>query len=270
MRRTLRIAVLLQRARFRAALQYRIDLLLQVAMGIAYQGAGFAFVWIVLDTFQTIGGWSVWEVAFLYALRLLAHSVWLFFFNPIVIVDQLIREGEFDRYLVRPINPLISAMTTRALRMGSFGDLLTGVVILVPAIRHVSIDWSTLTVAAVVLAIIGGALVETSVQLFLTALAFRWLETARLRGIVEDVFNTFGSYPLRIFGTGAEWVLTFLVPVAFVAYLPAAVLLDKDVSFGFLANHAIFAVTPALGALLCWLSYRFWRRQISHYQSAGH
>jgi ABC-2 type transport system permease protein len=269
-RRTLRIAALLQGARVKAALQYRADLLLQTGMGVMYQGSGFAFVWIVLETFPTLGGWTFAEVALLYAVRLLAHSLWLVFFNPLVVVDQLFREGEFDRYLVRPINPLVSAMTTRALRMGAFGDLLMGIVVFVAAASAVDVDWGPATAAALALAVVGGAMIETAVQLFLASLSFRWLETFRLRGMVEDVFNTFGSYPLKIFGGGVEWFLTFVVPVAFVAYLPTGVLLGKEMSVPFLATGAVFAVVPLLGGTLLWLAYRFWRGQIAHYQGVGH
>jgi ABC-2 type transport system permease protein len=146
------------------------------------------------------------------------------FFNPTILVDEMIRHGEFDRYLVRPLNPLVSAMTTRALRMGGFGDTAAGIAIILLAANHLPITWSAGQVVAVFLAVVGGALVETALQLFLAALAFRWLETSRLRGIVG---GPFGSYPLKVFGDGVAWTLTFLVPVAFVAYLPASVLLGK-------------------------------------------
>lgn len=268
--RTARLALLLQRARLRAALQYRTDLLLQAAMGVAYQCSGFAFVWIVLQTFPSLAGWSLAQVAFLYALRLLSHAFWLLPFNPLVIMDQMVREGEFDRYLVRPLNPLIQVITTRAMRMGAFGDLAAGTALFVVASRAARVDWSAAAVVFCVLAVLGGALIESAAQLALAALTFRWLETARVRGLVEDVFNGFGSYPLKIFGGATEWLLTFVIPLAFVAYLPASLLLGPSVQDGLRVSAWVAWLGPAIGLALFVAAYAFWSSQLRHYQSAGH
>lgn len=180
--RTVRLAVLLQQARLRAALQYRLDLVLTAIMGIAYQASGLAFVWVVLSRFGELAGWGFAEIALLCGLRVLAHALWLLPFNAIIAVDRLVREGEFDRYLVRPLNPLVQVLTTRVVRMGSFGDMVTGVVLFVLASRAARVDWSVAAVVFLVLAVVGGALIEGAVQLALGALSFRLIDTMRVRG----------------------------------------------------------------------------------------
>jgi len=78
----------------------------------------------------------------------------------------------------------------------------------------------------------------------------------------------FGSYPLHIFGDLARFVLTFGVPVAFIAYLPSTVLLGRT---GELSVHPALAYgAPLVGAALFGAAYLFWRSQIPHYQSSGH
>jgi len=63
-------------------------------------------------------------------------------------------------------------------------------------------------------------------------------------------------------------VLTFGVPVAFIAYLPATVLLGRT---GELSIHPALAYgAPGIGAAMFVLAYLFWRSQIAHYQSSGH
>ncbi|GFJ96330.1 hypothetical protein Prum_099720 [Phytohabitans rumicis] len=59
-----------------------------------------------------------------------------------------------------------------------------------------------------------------------------------------------------------------MFPLAFVAYLPAAVLLNRT---GELAVPAWLAwASPAVGGLLTFLAYRFWRWQSRYYTSSGH
>lgn len=263
----MRLYWILQRASLRGALHYRMNLLVMVVTGAIYQGSGFAFVWVVLHRFPSLAGWSFAQVAFLYGLRLLAHALWLLPFNALLTFDWLVREGEFDRYLLRPLNPLVQLMTTRTMRMGSAGDLVAGIAIFAVAARAAGVDWSPLAIGFCVLAIAGGALIEAAVQLGLAGLTFRLLDTYNLREAVDDLFSTFGSYPLKIFGAGTEWLLTFVVPVAFAAYLPASTLLGTgDLRVAPWLGYA----GPALGLGLFVLAYRFWRGQLRYYQSAGH
>lgn len=265
--RTLRLYLTLTAAAVRAQAQYRGNLLLMVVGGFAFQAVGIAFIWIVIDRFGAIGGWSLAEVVFLYALRLCAHGLWLCVFNQIVFVDQVIREGEFDRYLVRPLNPLVQ-LITRGFALTAFGDLAGGVVLLVVASTLVDVDWSLPALLYMVLAIVGGALVEASIQLVLGSLGFRLLSTGGIRFVGDDLFTTFGPYPLRIFPIAVQFGLTFVVPLAFVAYVPAAVLLGRT---GELAVPAPVAyVAPVLGGVLIALAYRFWRYQSRFYSSSGH
>ena len=89
-----------------------------------------------------------------------------------------------------------------------------------------------------------------------------------LRLTLDEVFSTFGNYPLRIFGGVSQWLLTFVLPLAFVGYLPAKVLLQRT---GELSIHQLFAyLAPLVGAVCFITAYWFWMRQMRNYQSSGH
>lgn len=242
----------------RSAMQYRANALIGVATGAVYQGSGFAFIWVIMHTFPSLAGWTLEEVAFLYGLRLTAHALWLIPFSSLIGIEWLVREGEFDRFLLRPLNPLVQLMTKR-MGVGQVGDLLVGVVLLVVAGR----TWTFGSVAFCVVAIIGGALVEAAVFLALASTSLRMMDTFALRVFVDDVFSRFGSYPMKIFGGVTEWLLTFVLPVAFVAYIPAGVLLGRDVT-------SLAYLSPLLGVGLFALAYLIWKQQLRHYQSVGH
>jgi ABC-2 type transport system permease protein len=87
-------------------------------------------------------------------------------------------------------------------------------------------------------------------------------------GLIDGFLNDFGPYPLRIFGGTLEFLLTFVLPMAFVAYFPATVLLGRT---GELRVSAVFAYFGPLAGLL-WLRFAlwFWQHELQRYQSAGH
>lgn len=254
-----------QRASVRGAMQYKVNLLVMIAVGAVYQGTGFAFVWVVLARFPSLGGWSLSQVAFLYGLRLVAHAVWLVPMHAIIGIEWAVREGVFDRYLLRPLNPLVQLLTTRSARVGGLGDLLTGIGILAGAAIAAEVRWTPGVIGLAVLAVVGGALIEGGFQLVIASLSFRLLSVFQISHFVDDIFSRFGSYPMKVFGGAAEWLLTWVVPVAFVAYVPAGVILDQDMR---LAPWAAL-LPPVIGLVIFVAAYRFWNRQLEHYQSAG-
>lgn len=265
--RSIRLYWLLQRATVRATMQYRLNALISVVTGAVFQGSGFAFIWVVMNTFPSLAGWTLPEIAFLYGLRLTAHALWMIPFSALIGLEFLVREGEFDRFLLRPLNPLVQLMTKR-MGIGQVGDLAVGVALLVIAAQSAGVAWSPLLIGFCALALVGGALVEAAIFLALSSLSLRMLDTFALRVFVDDVFSSFGSYPMKIFGGATQWFLTFVVPVAFVAYVPASVMLGK--TDGLSVSPAVAAAAPLLGVALFACAYLFWTRQMRHYQSVGH
>lgn len=264
-RRTIRLVGVLAWAAFRAETQYRANLFMVFA-GVIYQIVGFAFIWVILSRFTEIGGWRIADIAFLYGIRLTAHGLWVVPFNRLLDLDQMVREAQFDRLLVRPLNPLIQLATSR-FWLGSFGDIIGGVVILGVATTLVDVAWTPITIVYLGFAVVGGAFVEASIQLAAASLTFRLLNARSLQLTLDTVFNTFGNYPLKIFGAATSFALTFVLPLAFVAYLPASVLLNRTNEL--YVAPALAYGAPLVGFVTFTLAYRFWRRQLRHYQSTG-
>jgi ABC-2 type transport system permease protein len=254
-------------AGLRSGLQYRTDTFIVIAMAIVFQTTGFAFLWILLARFGTLAGWTLGELAFLYGLRLVSHAFAGAISGPMFSLEWTVRSGEFDRYLVRPVSPLV-AFLTRRVEVSIFGDLIGGLAIFVVASQAVSIDWSPVALVYLALAIVGGMLVEVAWRVLVGALSFRLLSSQPLLFFVDSIFSTYGNYPLTIFGSALQFVFVFVLPLALVGYLPATVLLDRT---GDLHVNAIFAwLAPFLGLVWIALATYVFRRELGQYQSAGH
>ncbi len=265
---TLSIAASLTAASLRGQLQYRTNFVVLVAMGLVYQGTGFVFIWVILSRFQALAGWTLGEIAFLYGLRLLVHGLSLLTFGAVNNIDQEVRHGEFDRYLVRPLPALVQVVTSKV-QANFIGDLLGGAILFGTAQSLARIDWSPAALGYLVLVLVGGVLAESGIKLLLAAFSFRMLSTGSLLYLVDGIlFNQFGNYPLKIYDAAVRLFLTFAVPVAFVAYLPATVLLKRTDELSISPWFAYLA--PAFGVLWFTLAYLVWQHELGQYQSAGH
>ena len=260
------IVLALARASMRSEFQYRANAISSVIGGILYQLTGFLVVFIIVDRFNSIGGWTLAEITLLYGMRLTSHGVFYLCFSQLFDLDRVLISGEFDRFLVRPIHPLLQ-MFTRKLRVNCFGDLIGGTALLVAAAPRVAIDWGPLSVGFLVLAIVGGALVEGSVQVTLSSLSFRFLNALAVRTTANEIFNQYGNYPQRISPTALQYALTFVLPVAFVAWFPASALLDRTGGLVVPGWLAWLAPLIGLGAFL--IALRIWNRASRGYQSSG-
>jgi ABC-2 type transport system permease protein len=261
------IAVALWTAGLRGALQYRTDTFIVIVMALAFQATGFAFAWVVLSRFESLAGWTLGQVAFLYGLRLIVHAVAGVLTGPVFGLQTQVRSGEFDRYLTRPLSPLLQFMTQSA-QISILGDLLGGLAIFLAANQIVGLAWTPLAIAYLGLAIAGGALAESAVRILIGAMSFRFLASQSLLYLADSVFSNYANYPLTIFGGILRVLFTVIVPLAFVAYVPAAVLLDRTSELA--VNPLLAYAAPVVGVIWIVAAIRVFGREVRHYQSAGH
>jgi ABC-2 type transport system permease protein len=247
-------------------MQYRLNFVLEVLWGMAFQSIGFVFILIVLGQFESIGGWTLREVALLYGFRLVTHGLWVMSFSRLIWMDRMVREGEFDRILIRPV-PMMAQLMFTNFRISSIGDFLGGAIILGWAFGQVEIDWTPGKALFFVAAILGGAMLDGAFQLGPAALSFRTLESISIRIFFDDVFNRFAGYPTSVFNRSTRLALTWIVPVAFVAWLPATVLLDKTDTLP--VPVWLAWCSPLLGVAAISVAVWVFLRESRHYQSSG-
>lgn len=259
-------AVLLQ-GTWRSMRVHRANLVMLFLGSAAIQGTQLAFIGVLLGAFGAIAGWTVGEVAFLYGLRLTAHGVCTINFGQHRSSAMAIRNGDWDRYLLRPAGPLMQ-MLTRYFNPGTIGDLVLGLAILLIAATMIDVAWNPGLIMFLIAAAISGGLVEAGLQIGLSGLDFRWGPMTRVKDTVDRVLTDFGAYPMAIFGTIGGWLLTFMIPLAFMAYLPATVILGHTDDL--VVPLWMAQASPLAGPLLLVAGIGFFRLMSRYYASPGH
>jgi ABC-2 type transport system permease protein len=262
----LRVLGLVMWAGIKSRMEYRLDFFLRVTMGVVWNLTSLVFIWAVLTRFKSMAGWSQEEVFFIYTLRLLAHAGYCLLFHNVQMVSRYVRQGGFDRVLLRPLNPLLQLITWEYDPAG-IGDLGLGLVCFVIVSRLLEFHWTPPALAFLVLVMAGGCLIELSLFLIINTLAFWITEAGRLTWIVLTFSDNFALYPLNIYNGVLQFVMTFLVPVGFMSYYPATAFLNR---MGDTLFSPVFAyLTPLVGLALFAIAYSFWRVGINRYQSTG-
>lgn len=248
-------------------LQYRANLLQSLIGAIAYQGAQLLFIGVLLYAFGAIGGWSAPEVLLLVGIRMASHAVYAFGFRQVIGADQLVHTGEYDRFLLRPVHPFVQLLTYR-FNLQQFGDVVLASAIMIFAISINDVAWTPWLALWCAAAILGGGFVEAAMQTARAALAFRLRNTNALVYMVDTVTSTYANFPLHIFGPAGMVFFTLGVPLAFVAWIPAALILGRGEELWFPAP--IGWATPALGLILLASAIAFFNTQSRQYSSPGH
>ena len=254
-------------ASIRGEMQYRASFIMSLVFGFLFQSIGFIFVAVILTRFEAVGGWDLWEVGLLYGIRLAAHGLWVVFVNQLFRFDQIVQEGEWDRFLIRPV-PIWAQLMFTQFRIPPLAELLSGLFLLGFALTRVEIDWNPLLVLFLVLSIVGGALIDGAFQLGAAAFAFRFLQTLPLRIVFDDLQGRFASYPASIYERPLRTFMTWIVPMAFMAWVPSTVLLGRTAELPF--PEWIAWASPLVGFALIAGAIWLFMRQSRHYQSAGH
>ena len=262
----LRVLGLVMQAGIKSRMEYRLDFILRVTMGVVWNLTSLVFIWAVLARFRSMAGWSQGEIFFVYTLRLLAHSFYCLLFHNVQGLSWYVRRGDFDRVLLRPLNPLAQLITWEYDPAG-IGDVGLGLICFVIVNRLLDFHWSPPAIAFLFLVMAGGCLVELSLFLLVNTLAFWITEARRLSWIVLTFSDNFALYPLNIYNAALQFLMTFLVPVGFMSYYPATFFLNR-------AEDTLFApvfayLTPLVGLVLVIIAYSFWRVGINRYQSTG-
>lgn len=242
-------------------LEYRADLVIGIFSFITVQAVGLLSIRLIYNYIPNLMGWEFAEVLLIYGLFQIPRGIDHLFTDNIWMIPHNIRRGTFDKYLIRPVNSLFYVMFER-LQLEAIGELLIGVGILSYALPQLSIDFTLVTFLGLTIYIIMGTLIYTSIKL-LTATTSFWLkDSVPLMVTVYDISN-FVQRPVSIYPLAVQALLTYVLPFAFTAYLPAAFLLNKE------GQDTLFIQGVLVTIVFLTLSINVWKLGIKKYESSG-
>lgn len=253
-------------ARVRCQLQYRTSFALDVAGMFLVTFLDFAAVLVIFRNVTALAGWSIAEVSFLYATSALSFALADIAVGHLDGFGNLIRDGSFDLLLVRPRSTLFQVLTMD-FQLKRLGKALQGLTVLAYALAALGVAWTPAKLAVLVVTILAGAVIFAAVWVFAICIVFWSVEGNETVNALTYGGSFLTQFPITIYDVWLRRFLAFVVPMAFVCYMPALYLLGKPDPLGL--PSWLRLASPAVAALAAAAAGVMWRQAVRHYRSAG-
>jgi ABC-2 type transport system permease protein len=241
---------------------YKADFFIASIANILATVAGYGFVLVLFSRIPQLKGWKFEEVLFIYGFSLIPMGLFnivslnLYDFGEIYIV-----EGKFDRVLLRPVHSLFQIMFEN-FRLESLQEIITGLVAVLYCAGRLRIEATTANLILFPALVFCGAVIYVCIFVIISSVNF-WIED-RI-GLAPPVFNmiAFGRYPITIYNTAIQFLLSWIIPFAFASFYPTVRFLGR------MEFRTEFYLIPVVTAVLIGLSLFIWNRGVQQYKSTG-
>ena len=247
-------------------MQYRANFIVGLLGLIVWNLVNLGLIGVLINQFKSLKDWTLWELVFLYCLWIFGHSLYNLFFSHTSQMEDYLIEGTFDQFLLRPVSPLIQVLG-REFQYLEIADALFALTGISLAYSRLGLHWDGWHWAFFVLTVVSGAVIVLAINLLIACTAF-WTGRSRGASMVVGRFDGLVQwYPIEIFGRAFRVIVTGLLPVAFLNYYPALILLDKldPSNSGWWLSY----MSPLVALLLIGIVSRVWRLALMHYTSSG-
>ena len=248
---------------FKFLVQSKADFLIGLMGFFFTQAAGIAFLFLVFRQIPSLGDWTLSELIFIYGFAQIPRGIdHLFTDNIWLVAWRLVVNGKFDRYLLRPMN-LFFQVICEKLQPDALGELLVGTILIIVSISKGIVLVDGAHVVFFVVSILAGAVIYTAIKLLFASLAF-WMKISGPVLYTAYQLADFAKYPTEIYSRVVRVVITWIIPFAFVAYLPASYFLKPSVS-----PWNTIGVECILAVVFFGIAYLVFNRGTHAYESAG-
>ena len=248
---------------FKTLLQSRSDFLMGLIGFFMAQITGIAFLYLVFNQIPSLDGWSFNELIFIYGfaqiprgiVHLLTDILW-------IVAWDLVVSGKFDSYMLRPMNLYLQVIFEK-LQPDALGELLVGGILVVSSCMKGIVIIDGKHIVLFIVSMIAGSIIYTGIKLLFASFAF-WMKISGPVLFTAYSLSDFAKYPVNIYQRSIKFIITWIIPFAYVAYIPATYFLKANVNpFTTIGVECIIAV------VLFAIAYAVFDKGTKVYESAG-
>jgi len=220
-------------------------------------------VYMLFDNFKSVGEWGFYETALMFGIITSVYSFTECFARGFDEFAHLVRDGDLDRLLVRPVN-IIYQIFCNKIEFTKLARVLLGLVVCAIALANLNIAWTISKVIVLLLTFVCGCCVILGVMLVGAGISIFSIERLEFINIITNGSKEIAYYPVNIYHKVLSRIFTFVIPIACFNYLPISYLMG----YGSLPQ-IIYALSPLFGALFLIPCLIFFLWTLTKYQSSG-
>lgn len=201
-----------------SAMEYRFSFWSQVLFMLLNNTFLLFFWWVFFTNFPAVQGWTFRDILLLYSLVAGSFGIASLLGGNSLRLGDAIAQGELDFYLLLPVNPLFNVLTSR-MQVSALGDLAFALVL-----APLAVGANPANLLLLVLFLFCGGLVLVSFFTITGCLSFFWGHNQGVASLAQNAILLFATYPEYIFSGLVRMMLFTIIPAAFVAHVPLALL----------------------------------------------
>lgn len=262
LKRALRIHRIFMAQEFKRMMEYKGDFIVGIIGFLLVQLSNLLFLWIIFGQVPDLAGWTINEVVFIYGLSLIPKGIDHFFFDNLWNIGFfIVRKGDFDKYLTRPVNTLFH-VTVEKIQIDALGELIMGIALVCVAAPGIEAEWNAFRIIAMILMIPFITLIFTGIKTITASVAF-WTKRSGHVIYLFYMVSDFAKYPATVYNRVVQNIITYIVPFALTSYYPALFILRGE-NLLFNLGMPVLAAAVLMGAGIL-----VWHRGLRAYESAG-
>ena len=217
---------------------------------------------LMLDRFGAVGGWSASRIMLIYGMALTGFGLAELFGRGLDYFPMLIRNGEFDRILLRPRSELVQAMTLR-FHLNRLARVVGGGALVAVCLAAQGKSYALMDVLMIALALLGGMITYMGLFLIASGVAFFTIQGLDWIYIFSNGSYQLTKVPPKLMPDWIRRVFLYVMPMLPFCYYPASA------ACGWGEPYALGFVALPASAAFFGLGFLVWKVGIRHYASTG-
>ncbi|MFJ3585280.1 ABC transporter permease [Streptomyces sp. NPDC090127] len=250
----------------RSTMTYRTSFALTLFSSFSVTFFDFVVILLMFGQVRGLGGFSFAEVAFLYGTTSTSFGIADLTMGSVQRMGRRVRDGSLDTFLTRPA-PVLAQVAADKFALRRLGRVTQGLFVLVWALCIVDVEWTALKLLLLPVALVSGAVIFSAVMVVGASVLFWAQDAAEVTNSFTYGGNTLLQYPPTIFAQDLVRGVVYVVPLAFVNWLPALYVLGREAPAG-VPGWLAFG-SPLVAAVCCGLATLAWRAGLRSYRSTG-
>ncbi|WP_246531345.1 ABC transporter permease [Streptomyces bathyalis] len=250
----------------RSTMAYRASFVMMAVGNFAMSALDFVAIMIMFSHVEVLGGFTLHEVALLYGTSAASLGLADLLLGSFDRIGTRVRDGTMDTILVRPV-PALAQVAADRFALRRLGRIGQSVLVLGWALSGVQLAGGAWTPLLLAVTVLSGTAIFGSVFVVGGAFQFVAQDAAEVQNSFTYGGATLLQYPPTVFAKDMVRGVTFVIPLAFINWLPVLRLLGRDDPLR-LPGWVDFA-GPAVAAACCVLAGLAWRAGLRAYRSTG-
>ena len=142
------------------------------------------------------------------------------------------------------------------------GQLAFGIGTLIYSWAKIGLAFTPLMLLKMIVFLLTASLIMIALQNAAAATCF-WIQNSFYVLDLAFRFRDYAKYPVTIFSPIFRFIFTFVMPIAFIAYYPSLVILRPH------EIPLLSWLSPVIGILFFWASYKIWMHGAMKYSGTG-